>query len=165
MDGTLVDLRWNNEVKVSDLLTLGGWILTIIGLGFTALQIRRAARTQRYQFLLTVTERYFGEKEVREFYYKLDYDKFTFDPKTFLGTEDERFLDGIIYNLDIIGRMLRMDGLSLREVSILGFQVSRVMGNSEVQRYLAWLDGEYKREGRPTPAHDDARYLAKSLST
>ena len=123
MDGTLVDLRWNNEVKVSDLLTLGGWILTTIGLGFTALQIRRAARTQRYQFLLTVTERYFEEKEVREFYYKLNYDKFTFDPKTFLGTEDERLLDGIIYNL-----------LSLREVSILGFQVSRVMGNPEVQR-------------------------------
>jgi hypothetical protein len=159
----MVDLRWSNEVKLSDILTMGGWLLTIIGLVFTALQIRRAARTQRYQFLLTVTERYFGDKEVREFYYRLDYHKFTFDPKTFLGTEDERLLDGIIYNLDIIGRMLRMNVLSLHEVSIIGFQVSRVMGNPEVQRYLAWLDGEYRREGRPTPAHDDARYLAKSL--
>jgi hypothetical protein len=102
----MVDLRWSNEVRLSAILTMGGWILTIIGLVFTAVQIRRAARTQRYQFLLTVTERYFGDENVREFYYRLDYHKFTFDPKTFLGTEDELLLDGIIYNLDMIGRIL-----------------------------------------------------------
>jgi hypothetical protein len=128
-------------------------------------QIRRASRTQRYQFLLTVTDRSFGAKDVREFYYRLDYNRFSFDPKTFMETDDERLLDGVIYNLDIIGRMVRTHVLTLDEVSILGFQVSRVMGNEEVQRYLTWLDGEYRTAGRSTPAHHDARHLDAALNT
>jgi hypothetical protein len=157
----MLGLAWNPELKVGDILILFGFIFTIAGLIFTVREIGRNTRVQRAQFLLEITERYFGDPEVRKFYYKIDYDQFKFDREKFLGTDEERWLDSLIYTFDIIGYLLRIGVLSKEEVSILAFQASQVLRNSEVIKYLKWLDDEYKGLDRPTPAHSDARYLAQ----
>jgi hypothetical protein len=56
-----------------------------------------------------------------------------------------------------------MRAVTEKEVDVLAFQASRVLRNPEVVKYLNWLDGEYEREGRPTPAHADARFLVETL--
>jgi hypothetical protein len=159
----MVSLQWNPEVKPGDVLTLIGFFLTLVGLFFAIRQLRQNTRVQRAQFLMDTTERYFSDSEVRKFYYKLDYDKFTFKLDTFMGSDDERWLDSLLYTFDVIGRMVKMNALTANEVDILAFQASRVLKNSEVKKYLDWLNGEYKKEGRPTPAHADALFLVETL--
>ena len=114
--------------------------------------------------MLDITERYFSNEEVRKFYYKLDYNQFDWTEKTFVGSDEERWLDHLVYTFDLVGQLVRMGAVTKKEVEILAFQASRVLNNVSVKKYLRWLDGEYKSEGRPTPAHADARYLVETLS-
>jgi hypothetical protein len=159
----MFDLKWNPELKLGDILTLIGFVLTLAGLYFAIVQLRRNTRIQRAQFLMDATERYFSDSEVRKFYYKIDYNDFKFELDKFMGSDEERWLDSLLYTFDIIGRMVKMKVLTANEVDILAFQASRVLRNSEVGKYLNWLNGEYKEEGRPIPAHADALFLVKTL--
>jgi len=109
-------LEWKPEITIGDVLTAISTILAAIGLVFAGLQLRQNALVQRAQFLLDITERYFEDSDVRRFYYKLDYREFTFkdssvqefyykldckdfDPdfKKFIGSDEERWLDQLIY--------------------------------------------------------------------
>jgi hypothetical protein len=155
----VISLQWNPEVTFGDALTIVGFVFTILTLVFTALEIRRNTLAQRIKFLLDLTERYFSDTAVRKFFYKVDYRQFRFDEDTFTGTDEERWLDSLLYTFDLIGFMVRTKAVRLDEVRIIAFQASRVLNNDEVKKYLLWLDEEHAREGQPERAHDDARYL------
>jgi hypothetical protein len=161
----MIDLEWNPQVSIGDFLTIIGFAFTLIGLIFAVIEIRRNTRVQRAQFLLEFTERYFSDSDVRKFYYKLDYNEFELDFDKFIGSNEERWLDSLIYTYDIIGRLVKMKVLNTEEVDIIAFQASRVLKNSEVIKYLNWLDEEYVQEGRPAPAHKDARFLVETVLT
>lgn len=157
------DLRWNPEWGLGDVVSLLGFMATVVGLCFAVRQLRQSATEQRAQFLLSLTERYFADSDTRKFYYKIDYNDFVFDLGSFSGSDQERWLDQLIYTFDTIGHMVRIGAISSSEASIFAFQASRVLNNPEVKKYLNWLDGEYKKEGRPTPSHSDSRYLVNTL--
>jgi hypothetical protein len=159
----MLGLEWNPEIKVGDILILIGFVFTTAGLIFAGRGIQQNTRAQRAKFLLEFTERYFSDSDIRRFYYKIDYNQFEFDLQRFIGSDEERWLDSLIYTFDLIGYLLKMGVLSTREVSIIAFQASRALRNSEVRKYLNWLDVEYKREGRPTPVHSDALYLVQTV--
>ncbi|MCA1594060.1 MAG: hypothetical protein LC754_15700 [Acidobacteria bacterium] len=159
----MTSLQWNPEVKLGDVLTLIGFVLTLTGLYFANVQLRRNTKVQRAQFLMDTTERYFSDVEVRKFYYRIDYKKFRFDPDKFMGSDEERWLDSLLYTFDVIGRMVKMGALTATEVEIFAFQASRVLRNSEVKKYLNLLNRDYEIEGRPTPAHEDALSLVETL--
>jgi len=156
-------LLWYPEISIGDLLTLVGFVFAVVSLIFAGVQLRRNTAIQRAQFLLDITDRYFRDSDVRRFFYKLDYRQFKLDFKHFIGSDEERWLDSLLYTFDIIGRMVKMKVVTREEVDVIAFQASRVLRNPEVQKYLQWLDGEYQREGRTERAHDDARFLAKTL--
>jgi len=157
------NLLWNPEFTFGDILTLAGFIFTIASLILAAREVRRNTTAQRTQFLLDFTERYFADNDVRKFFYKIDYNKFKFDVKELVGSDEERWLDSLLYTFDLIGRMVRTGAVTLDEVSIIAFQASRVLGNPEVEKYLDWLDKEHAHEGRRVPAHSDARYLRRAI--
>ena len=154
---------WNPEVSTGDILTVIGFVFTTVGLLYTAGELRRNTINQRMQFLLEIAERYFADTAARNLFYQIDYGKYRFELEKFVGSDDERLLDGMLYNFDLIGRLVKTNTVSIDEVSILAFQASRVLRNSEVRKYLAWLDGEYRSEGRVQAAHMDARYLMMAL--
>lgn len=159
----MFSLQWNSEISIGDILTIVGFIFTIISLVFAGVQLRRNTSVQRAQFLLDITERYFRDSEIRKFFYDLDYRNFTLDFQKFIGSDEERWLDSLLYTFDVIGQMVKTGVVTREEVDVIGFQASRVLRNPEVQKYLEWLDGEHKREGRTERAHDDARFLAETL--
>ena len=161
-------VQWNNEVTLGDIVTFLGVLFVGIALLFTTIEIRQNARTQKAGFLLDLTERYFRDDEMRKFFYRLDYGKWNFvepghepgDEPGFALSDEERWLDGSIYIFDIIGRMVKMRVITKKELEIISFQASRVLHNPEVEKYFIWLDNEYQKVGRPTPAHPDARFLS-----
>ena len=156
------DFRWNPDLRISDFLTLFGFALTVASLFFAGIGLRRTARVQRAQFLLNITDRYFTDTDVRRFFYRLNYERFQFDRQTFFESEDERHLDTLLYRFDLIGRMLEIGVVSVKEVEIMAFQASRVFDNAEVKKYLDFLDEDYRRlvDRR---AHEDARFLASRI--
>lgn len=159
----MTGLQWNPEVTFGDILTVVGFAFTILSLIFAAREVRRNTLAQRTQFLLDFTERYFSDNDVRKFFYKIDYNKFQFDLDEFICSDEERWLDSLLYTFDVIGRMVRTGAVTLDEVSIIAFQASRVLRSPEVEKYLRWLDKEHAQEGRPGAAHSDARYLMQAI--
>jgi hypothetical protein len=186
-DWPMFGLEWNPQVSVRDMLVLIGFVLTIVGLLLTAIQLRRNAEAQKAGFLLEFTERYFGDSAVRRFFYQIDYNQIELDfpegepplmrrsipsrggtdqewkEDWFLLSAEERWLDSLLYTFDVVGHMLKNGVITLDEADIIGFQVSRVLRNASVERYLKWLDKENEWENRSERAHHGARYLAEAL--
>ena len=155
---------WKPEVGVGDIITTLSVIVTAVGVWFAYDQLRRGVRQEHAQFLMGLTERYFADNDVRKFYYELENGKFVFEPATFAGSEQERWLDHLIYTFDVIGWAVKTNSLTPSEAEIFAFQASQVLKNDEVVKYLAWLDDEYARQGRPVPAHKDAKDLVETLN-
>src|SRR6478609_3643217 len=97
-------------------------LITLFGFFFAVHELRRSGKAQRAQFLLDTTEKYFGDVEVRKLYYDIDYGNFELvykeggprevrcrdlsgKYKPFLGSDEERLLDSLLYTLDVIGRV------------------------------------------------------------
>jgi hypothetical protein len=166
---------WWQPLDLGDVASLLTGIITAVGILLAYKQLRHVAAAQRAQFLLNATERYFADDDVRALYYDIDYERFalTFTngepaqvqrgdaaPIRFVGSREERLLDGLLYTLDTIGRIVDLGVLADREAALFRFQAKRVFSNSAVQEYLTWLDGERARLGGESPAHQAARRLA-----
>jgi hypothetical protein len=106
-----------------------------------------------------------GDQALRNFFYELDYNTWKFNEKKFPGSKDEPILDKMLFVFDLLGRFAASGNIALGDLSIIAFDASRVLHNPEVQRYLTWLDGEYREAGYPTPAYEGARRLAGRLIT
>lgn len=166
-------LQWHNNVDLGDLLTFTGLFLAALSVVFTGRQLRTTGqqvqhagkeleetmRSQRAQHLLAIHNLYFGHELTRRFYYKLDWQLWHFDPERIANSEEEPWLDNLLYNLDAIGRMVRIGAVPLEDAKVIAFQAARVMKNAEVQKYLTWLTQEYRNQRFPPP-HEDAQYLA-----
>ena len=149
-------------LELKDLLTLIGLALAAVGLIFTGFQIRLNTRLQRARFIMDVINLYFGDKDVRKAFYAIDYNQFSFDENKIVLSDEEQYVDRLLYTLDLIGRIVDLGALTPRELDVLAFQVLRVMDNGEIQKYLKWLASEYKGRSHVTP-HHDAEFLAEQL--
>lgn len=167
-------LEWRPDFRPADALTLIGFVFTVTALVFTGFQLRRNSLVQRAQFLLSATERYFADSEVRRLYYDIDYGQFTIQfndhepatfcrrgspAKAFIGSDEERWLDNLLYTFDTIGRIVELRMLSWKEASIFAFQAVRVFQNATIQKYLEWLGNERRKFGGELPTHRAARAL------
>jgi len=163
-----------DEVHVGDLAEILTALITAVGIFLAYFELRRNTRIQRAQFLLETTERYFGESEARRLFYDIDYNSFKLqfvngtpstvqrgeeDPKPFLGSDEERWLDSLLYTFDVIGRMVELKSLNVREADIFAFQAKRVLGNHYVKAYVDWVNEERVKENIRIPAHQAAYRL------
>jgi len=149
-------------LPLTEILTLIGFLFTIIGLFFTGLQIRQNTKLQRARFLIDIVELYFQDKDIRDVFYQIDYNRFSFDESTFVLGDKEQAVDRLLYTLDAIGRIVELGALTPQEIDVLAFQILRVMDNKGIQDYLAWLTGEYENRSH-VPPHRDAQRLAERL--
>jgi len=162
---------FNNELSIGTVIIFLGFLATSIGLGLNFLQLRRTAKVQRNDFLFKVTNDLFTDSEFRKFFYKIDYEKFKFDsdnPNNFKETDDERHLDALLYRYDLLSRLVRTKILTLSDIEFAAFEIVQVMKNTEVNKYLTWLDNEFDTYGSATTekrarAHDDLRLLFKQI--
>ena len=67
-------------------------------------------RAVRARFVYDLNQGFLLNDDERNFFYKLDYQDFFFDPNTFAQSDDERQLDRLLYKLSYVGKLLR-DGL------------------------------------------------------
>jgi hypothetical protein len=150
-------------LSTANILTLVGILLTFASVTFAARQLQRSRRTNQAQFLFNITTWFLNDSDLRDIFYKLDYNMWEFDEKTFPGSEDEPKIDKMLFVFDLLEHLIESEHISVDDLRILAFEASRVLHNPEVKRYLNWLDSEYRLVGRPTPAYARARKLAERL--
>jgi hypothetical protein len=97
------------------------------------------ANATRACFILDLNQEFLRNDKERDFFYKLDYRNFTFDPDKFAESEDERNLDRLLHKLSYVGKLLRDRVLTLEDVNNIRHIASRTLRNEEVLKYLKYL--------------------------
>lgn len=151
--------------------------LTFFGIVFVGYELNANNRARRAEFLMNTTQLFFSNPDIRQLYYDIDYQNFCLDTvdennpkikrcdgawKEFCGSDDEKTLDLMLYTLDAIGRVVKLGVMSRFDAQIFAFQAGRVFDDSEVQKYLAWLDRQRAAHGGgERPPFRAARELAE----
>ena len=171
----------NEQLGAGDWADIITALVTSVGIMLAYWELRRNTRVQRGQFLMGATERYFAESDARRLFYDIDYEVFKINfidgvPVTvtrggqedveeervlpFIGSEEERSLDNLLYTFDVIGRLVELGSMSIREAEIFAFQAKRVLRNESVQKYVEWVNSERDRFHVKARAHLAAFKLA-----
>jgi hypothetical protein len=147
MVGHLVS--WNGEVHPSDVLAVLALLITAGTVILLYRQVRIGVVANRARFLFDLVHWYYGNVALRHLYYQLDWRKWKFEPDTFPMSDDEPSIDHLLTMLDMVGHLIELNVLSVQELSILRFDMIRVVENPEVIKYLHWLDDECRSIGLP----------------
>lgn len=156
-----------------DFVAVIALVVAMTGAVVAVLTLLRNSRVQKAQFIANLTKDFFQDSDLRKFFYKIDYEKFRFDSTKlaeFKGSEDERHLDLLLYQYNMVGRLVRLRVVSQEDVEFLLFEMVQVFNNAEVKKYIAWLDTEFEKFGgygfsqRRRPA-DDARWLLEQVGS
>jgi len=107
------------SICVERRVDLGNAVLAALGLlGLVSVllayrQLKEGQRAQREQasatrarFVLDLNQEFLSNEAEREFFYRLDYKDFVFNPDTFAQSNDERQLDRLLYKLSYVGKLL-----------------------------------------------------------
>jgi hypothetical protein len=151
-------------VDIGEAGTVVGLAAAAVSVVFTGFQIRRSRLATQSQFLFQIMAWYLDNRNLRDIFYRLDYHQWRFDPATFSGSDDEPAIDHMLFVFELVERLIRSGTLNPTELEIFSFEASRVLHNAEIQKYLDWLDDEYRSVGRPAPAFPLARALANRIS-
>jgi len=116
--------------------------------------------------ILKISELMNSDRELSSFVCKLDYqnspEAFRFDAKTFPHSDDEHCLDQILFQLSIVGGILRREELAVEDILWMRSIVETTLGNIEVHKYLKWLQSEEQIPGHADFC--DAIYLLHHLT-
>jgi hypothetical protein len=155
MDQCFEQLREVLGICVERRVDLGSAVLVVLGLlGLVSIllayrQLRQGQQAQREQasatrarFVLDLNQEFLSNEAEREFFYRLDYKDFVFNPDTFAQSTDERQLDRLLYKLSYVGKLLRDGVVGIEDVNNVRHIASRTLRNEEVIKYLKYLKEE-----------------------
>lgn len=165
-------MNFDPTITIGNIVLAVGLFITAIGLWINFIQLRRGWRVQKAQFLTSITNDLFNDSDLRKFFYEIDYEKFTFSEENlehFKGSDQERYLDSLLYRYNLLGRLVRMGLLNVNEIEFLIFEMAQIFKNPEVSNYISWLEKEYGQYGKIGSNHrarpyDDARWLIDKLT-
>lgn len=144
-----------------NILTISGSLLTAASVAFAGYQLVLNRRERQAQFLFDTNVWLLSDPAVRAFYYRLDYNRWTFDPDTFRLSPEEELLDRLLHTLDMVQRFVESGLLRPAHMAMLQMDMPQILNNPEVQKYFAWLDTEFP--GLENPPYAAARRLAAAL--
>ena len=136
-------------VCVEKRLELGNAILVLFGLlgllsiYFAYRQLRFGQRAQQTQIAIQLHDDFFNAPELRAFLYRLDYTRgeraWIFKPESFAHSDEEKYLDLLLYKLSFIGTLVRNGDIHVRDLLWLKVETAIVLENKSVLDYLDWL--------------------------
>jgi len=109
------------------------------GLLINACQSSRSDAQSRSAFVAKWLERFADDKEMREIYYEIEYNKFTYNQETFHGSDDEKRIDKLLMHL--ANAALAQQGGLLRGKDLIPLQyiALRVLNNANIKEYLEFV--------------------------
>jgi|HubBroStandDraft_4_1064222.scaffolds.fasta_scaffold996480_1 hypothetical protein len=140
-------LKWQSTVSLSDIVAITAFVIATVTAILAYRQYRITVVTNRARFTLDFMQQWYSNTEIRKMYYRIDYQRWLFDPDSFRMSADEPAVDQILFMLDLVSHLLKLGVLSRSELSIIRFEAIAVLENEEVKKYLKWLDSEGENMG------------------
>lgn len=128
-------------MNLTDKITFLGVIATFIGVCVAIWQIKENAKTQRAIFLKDLYMQFRTDIEVSKAFYLIEYGNFKYEQDKFHNSEEEKAIDRLLTLIDIICEMYDQGFISDREFKYFKYQITRVMDDHEIQKYLSFLSG------------------------
>lgn len=122
-------------MNVENWLALISICLAVVGGILGYIQWLRANKIRRVEFLHSIIDKFRFNKEIANTMYELEYDEFVYS-KHFHGSAGERAMDGLISYSDYICFLLDNNLLKTNELSLLEYEIERILTNKELQKYL-----------------------------
>jgi hypothetical protein len=116
-----------------------GTLIALIGGAIAIQSLRLNARTNKSKFILDLTESFIKDKEIAEFWYRLDYkdsESWKFDLSQFRHSAEEHYLNTLLYRCSVTGQLLRMRALKHADLVNLFIIIRQIFSNKEVRDYL-----------------------------
>lgn len=115
---------------------------------------RKGVNPVATQAVLKIYKLIMGDPDFLKFFYSLDYDTqpdpFEFDPEKFPRSGDEMNLDRLLYQIAIVGGILRRGEVEAQDIMWMQTTVKATLVNPHVQNYLKWVQTEDQ-----VPGHSD----------
>jgi hypothetical protein len=123
-------------------IQLGLLIVAIVGIGLTYHRIRLSYKTQKAIFFKEIYLTLRREKELRDIYYKIEYNELQYTPE-FHGGPEEGPTDRLLSFFDLICDLYNQRILTKQEMSFFRYDIKRVYQNESVQEYINFLQRWY----------------------
>lgn len=149
--------------------SLLGILLTTFAVFIAARSLRLTLRTNRAKFAFDLTESFLKEDKIKSFWARLNYDvgpdAWVFDLSKFRHSEDEKYIDTILYKFMPIGHMIRSRVIVARDVNSLYFMCRQVFHNLQVREYLRFVQIDtFMADGLVGLHFEDALYCYEQMT-
>jgi len=151
------------EIALRDIITVIGFVVTIVTILLTYKQIKVSVKTAKGTFIKDIMDRFTTDEGIRKVFYLIEYDEFKYPDNNFHGSEIEKEIDSLLYFLDTIGALVKLDLISLSDVEIMHYEIKRVYSNQEIKKYFEFLDSWYEKNQLSERPFSNFRWLAENM--
>lgn len=127
-------------------------LILAIGLFVTAKQFYNSNLQERMKNVVSLWN-LLNEPEIREIYYKIEYDKFHLDSQ-FLRSNEEKYLDKMLHVYDLYAKLYNYKLIKIDDIDIIAYEFLCVYNNPEIQRYLIHIESLTAQHNATNPFAD-----------
>jgi len=146
-----------------EIIQLGLLVFAVVGLFLTFRQSRTANRQKSIEYILNLVQHHAGRKEMLDAYYAIEYGQFTYDA-SFHNSPLEKEIDALLGYYDTVARVYRAGQLRIRDLEFMAYAFVVIYRNTEIRKYLEFLDGLYMRKGIRTKPFGAFRLVGRRLA-
>ena len=145
----------NGEKKDYEVIIDIFTFISILAGAFWAIyQWSQYKRQLRTDYLIGVMERMRTNENISKMLYKVEYGNFKYCPCLFRGSDDEKALDSILFQIGTISYMKKKNFLAEDEYAIFGYIIESILKDQNVYAYLSNLQNILEGEGKKYPFTD-----------
>jgi hypothetical protein len=115
--------------------------LTIAALAFSlnVCQTRLTNSLVRAKMVSDSLHIFMDDKTIQNVFYKIEYGKFKYN-NDFHGSEEEKEVDKLLRHFSNLALMWKNELLSIKDIHPIQYFILRTVNNSEIQKYLSFID-------------------------
>ena len=169
-DSVLQTIEYSNVQTTTNSDTYMLWaqliitFLTLLSVLIALFQFYKSNKRNRAEFIVKLYNEYINDNDMVDMFYQIEYGEFKYNG-SFHDSEDEKKIDKLLGHFDNICRLYHMKELTRADISFMEYQIRRVANNSQVLKYLSFLDSWFKRVGENTIKYADLRQFTSNNKT
>ena len=144
--------------QITEIVQIVATMLAAFGLFLTAYQISRTVKEKRIDRVDKVRQLVFGDSDVSDIYYQLEYGSFVYD-ENFHGSKTEIQLDKLLCLFDTLAKQVEMKLLNMHDLDLVAYEYLVIYHDKGIQSYLNFLDSWTDTRGLKRPQFEAFRKI------
>ena len=127
------------ELKFIDYFTIASSLAVVIGVIFGFITWRKSMVIKRAEYVHSLREKFFDDKDVADVIYTVEYDEQWYDYSFHGGSEMERKVDKTLSVCDYVCYLYGNKLISEKEFELFEYDLCRIFNNNGVLKYMDFL--------------------------